>query len=134
MSGRGAGNAQPVSFSHGAGTVGLSFVDVSSQPVAEIFGDDFGDGRPAADVGTLQLAVQKEEQLVASALSARDNLGDLLAASFSERKEDTWRFGGIDEAREDKLSDDLSEQLDSYLLQFDQLESFDNLFPGFGLD
>lgn len=146
MSGRGAGHAQRDGISHGAGTVGLSLVDVSSQSVAEIFADDFTAGSGSAGLGTIQLAIQEEEQLVAPTLSASDNLDELLAASFSESRDDTWHVGGLDEANEEKLSHALSEQFDNYLLQFDQvqqqskftldeeLESFDNLFPEFGLD
>lgn len=89
---------------------------------------------------------------MATALPAGDHLEDILAASFSDSKDDScdsWQqVSGVDDAMEDKLSDALSEQFDKYLMQFNQssqqlqgfvgidedLESFDNLFPGLGFD
>ena len=150
MSGSGATPVQRVSV--GPGTVGLSFVDVSSQPfAAQVFADDFAAGRDATRLGSIKFAVQEEKQLVAAALPSGDHIEDLLAASFSECKEDSsvdaWQVCGIDDTIEDKLSDALSEQFDKYLSQFDQnpqqpafvgldeeLENFDNLFPGLGFD
>ena len=144
MSGSGATPVQRVSV--GAGTVGLSFVDVSSQPVAaEVFSDDFSTGS-----GSIKFAIQEEEQLVAAALPAGDHLEDIIAASFSESKtasSDAWQVCGVDDTMEDKLSSALNEQLDNYLSQFnhqqqqpgfvsldEELENFDNLFPVLGFD
>lgn len=151
MSGSGATQVRRA-VSVGAGTVGLPLVDVSSQPDAaiEILDDDFAAGIDAAKFGSIKFAVQEEKQLVATTLPAGDHLDDLLATSFSDCKEDSsdsWQVSGVDDAMEDKLSDVLSEQFDKYLMQFNQssqqqgfvgidddLESFDNLFPGLGFN
>lgn len=146
-------------------------MDVSSQSLRD-FADDFSDqtgnsGRQSAgtdnnnddelplgdflvDVGgeEQQLASQEEGSLVGitPALSACQNLADMFGNVFSGKIEAEPVFVGKDVDEHDKVTSALSDQLDKYLLQFNQTnqqtsqssfsleeewdESFDNLFPG----
>ena len=127
MSGSGAGYVPSDCNNDGAGTIGLSLMDVSSEPLADFFA-----GTDSSELGSIKLAVQEEEQLVAPSLSSGDNLDGLLATSFSGCKDDrndAMQVGEVVEADEDKLSDALSVQFDEYLLQFNQVQQ-----QPFGLD
>ena len=144
-------------------------MDVSSQSLGD-FADDFSDqtgnsrqqsvgnddndelplGDFLVDVGgeEQQLASQEEGGLVGltPALSACQNLADIFGNDFSGKISDEPVFVGKDVDEHDKVTNALSDQLDKYLLQFNQTnqqmrqssfsleeeldESFDNLFPG----